>query len=248
VLLTKLKRLTPYRIKDAIRPPWPEAARRYVNGSFSQVGEDRIVRFLFHAIEVEHPSYIDIGAHHPFFISNTALLHLGGSRGINVEPDQRGIELFHKHRPGDVNLGVGVADRAGEMTYYRMTEPALSSFSKEAAEAAEIESRGEYKIDSVITVPVRTVADILTEHWDGECPDFMSLDVEGLDLQILKTMPSWPDRPSMICVETVTYSGRRRNEKLPEIAAYLRTQEFEAFGDTFLNTIFLRTDRWQPAD
>lgn len=248
MLVEKLKRLTPYRIKDAIRPPWPEGARRYVNGSFSQTGEDRIVRFLFHSLGVAQPTYIDIGAHHPFFISNTALLHLGGSRGINVEPDQRAIELFRKHRPGDVNLGVGVAATPGEMTFYRMSEPALSSFSHEAVKSAEIESRGEYRLESVTTIPVRTVAEILDECWGGRCPDFMSLDVEGLDLEILQTMPAWPDTPAMICVETLTYSGRRRNVKITEIGDFLRTQGYQPFGDTFLNTIFLREDQWQPAD
>jgi hypothetical protein len=43
--------------------------------SYSQSGEDLIVRVYFDILGITNPTYIDIGAHHPYFISNTALFY-----------------------------------------------------------------------------------------------------------------------------------------------------------------------------
>jgi hypothetical protein len=40
--------------------------------SFSQIGEDLIVDFIFQVRGIQKPTYIDIGAFHPEFLSNTA--------------------------------------------------------------------------------------------------------------------------------------------------------------------------------
>lgn len=56
--------------------------------SYSQCGEDLIVSFIFNRLGILNPNYIDIGAHHPYKLSNTAFFYESGSRGINIEPDQ----------------------------------------------------------------------------------------------------------------------------------------------------------------
>ena len=70
----------------------------YAKKSYSQCGEDLIVRYIFDVLRIEHPSYLDIGAHHPFFLNNTALLYEEGSRGVNVEADPQLIHSFYKER------------------------------------------------------------------------------------------------------------------------------------------------------
>lgn len=74
-------------VRALARKPVPLRAKQWHQSSFSQAGEDRIVTFVFGTLRVSRPSYLDIGAYHPYHLSNTALLHLGGSRGINIEPD-----------------------------------------------------------------------------------------------------------------------------------------------------------------
>jgi hypothetical protein len=60
---------------------------KFEKKSFSQSGEDLIIDFIFNALGISRPSYIDIGAHHPYYLNNTAIFYLRGARGINIEPD-----------------------------------------------------------------------------------------------------------------------------------------------------------------
>lgn len=235
----RLKNRVPYRVRDLLRPTYPDASRPWLQGSFSQAGEDRIVRFLFDMIGVERPTYLDIGAYHPFHMSNTALFYIGGSRGVCVDADPDAVAALRVHRPRDLNLNVGVGVEPGELTFYRMSTPTLNTFDKAVAEQAA--GGGTHSIEGTLSVRVRTVQDILTEI-DG-CPDFLSLDVEGLDLDIVRTVPSWPGRPKVLCVETVTCAGdRSQARKTGEIASVLDRFGYEQHADTWVNGIFIDRD------
>src|SRR5271169_435695 len=96
--------------------------------SFSQSGEDIIVRQLFKLRGINNPSYLDIGANDPFRINNTARFYKKGSRGINVEANPMLIKRFEKFRPHDINLNVGIAGSEGEMDFYIMNDDTLSTF------------------------------------------------------------------------------------------------------------------------
>lgn len=75
----------------------PDEAK-FAKPSFSQCGEDLILRHLFDQLGIARPTYLDVGAHHPQMLSNTALFSATGSTGINVEPDP---ELFAAFPPVD---------------------------------------------------------------------------------------------------------------------------------------------------
>ena len=90
--------------------------------SYSQCGEDLIVKFIFDSLSIAKPSYIDIGAHDPFLISNTALFHELGSRGINIDPDDNLLEKIKAVRPEDINLNIGVGPEKSTMDLYIMSE------------------------------------------------------------------------------------------------------------------------------
>jgi FkbM family methyltransferase len=241
-LLSQLKRRVPTGLRHFARRPLPPSARRWVQGSFSQAGEDRIVAFIFGALGVARPTYLDIGAYHPFQLSNTALFHLKGSRGINVEPDPDSFRAFLRHRTRDVNLNVGVGTEPGYRTMYCMSAATLNTFSRDSAEQAIEESGGRYRIIGTVDIEVRTVAQILRDH--GAAPDFLSLDVEGGDLEIVRTMPDWPELPTVVCAETITYSEHGRGVKIPELGEALSQVGYMPYADTYINTIFVRSDRW----
>jgi len=83
---------------------------RHGKKSFSRSGDDLIVKFVFDMIGIKRLSYLDVGAHHLFCLSNSALFHMTGSRGINVEPDPVLFKKFRMLRPRDVNLNNGIFD------------------------------------------------------------------------------------------------------------------------------------------
>lgn len=237
-----LRQGMPTRLRDLVRPEYPASSRPWLHGSYAQAGEDLLIRFLFGMLDIDRPTYLDIGAYHPWRYSNTALLYVGGSRGINVEPDPDSADFFRRERPRDLTRNVGCGPEPGLLTFFRMSAPTLNTFSRASAEASVKESGGRYRITSTMDVEVRTVPQIL----DGlACPDLVSLDVEGMDLDILRTLPTWGGRPAVLCVETATYSEIGGSVKLTEPADFLAGHGYVQFADTWMNTLFVRDDLYQ---
>ena len=140
---------------------------------------------------------------------------------------------------------MGIAAEPGELTFHRMSVRGLSTFSAEAAAEVVRETGGRVYVEKTFTVPVLTVPAVLTEHFGGRCPDFLSIDIEGLDEEILATMPSWPARPTVICVETTSYSVHGRGRKSQSIVDGLTAQGYLLYADTFSNSIFVLRERYQ---
>jgi hypothetical protein len=117
----------------------------------------------------------------------------------------------------------------------------LNTFSREDAE--RIDGEGVYRIVESSDVEVRTVAEILTEHWAG-CPDFLSLDVEGGDVAILRTMHDWPDRPTVVCAETLSFAELGTETKVGEVSSVLDGLGYIPYAETYINTVFVLKERW----
>lgn len=210
--------------------------------SFSQCGEDLIVRFIFEAIGIGRPSYLDVGAYDPYIFSNTALFYQSGSTGINIEPNPDFFRKFLKVRKKDVNLNIGISEVEGEADFYLMSAPTLSTLSKAAAEDYAKET-GHF-IRSVRKIKTDRIDNVMMRYYDGRYPDFLSLDTEGSDLSILQSMDYTQSCPTVICVETLTYSENGRGRKLSELVAFLEAKGYLTYADTNINTIFVRRDRW----
>ena len=179
-----------------------ESSQLFGGMTFSQHGEDLVVMNIFNYLGIKKPSYIDIGANHPYNSSNTALMYRLGSRGINIEPNPDLIETFYSERPDDVNLPVGVSDKEGTLDFYMFdnTVAFMNTFSLDAAN--DFTKRfPEYEIKRVKKIPVTTIPEIIGRHRNGEYPDYMSIDVEGLDFEVLSVCDFTKVMPLVITVE-----------------------------------------------
>jgi FkbM family methyltransferase len=216
--------------------------------SFAQSGEDVIVSFMFEHLRLTPPTYIDIGAYHPIDGNNTYLFYLQGCRGVLVEPNVDLIPLLTKERPGDtvLNIGIGV-DTVKEADYYRMSEPSWNTFSKEQAEHCEKQTNKKVTVREVVKMPLVNINEVIAEHFQGKAPDFLSIDVEGLDLAILKTLDFKRYRPKVICAETLVTGS---TEESPEINKFLQAKDYVIRGSSFVNAIFIDNAllRDQPKD
>lgn len=215
---------------------------KYGKTSFSQSGEDLIVDFIFENIGMNNPSYLDIGAHHPYYLSNTAYFYHKGCQGINVEPDSVLFEEFVKDRKRDINLNVGVADSEKELDFYCMSVSTLNTFSKEEVERIERETQ--YKLIDTKKIKVDTIVNIISKYSSGLFPDFLSLDVEGYSEQIIRSMQYLPSLPKVICIETISYSEKGRGVKDEELIRLLIEKDYMVYADTFINTIFVERKSW----
>lgn len=208
------------------------------NVSYSQCGEDLIIRHLFSQIGVYKPTYLDIGAHHPTFLNNTYLFYKNGSSGVNIEPDPWLFNTFEKKRPKDTNLniGVGIESKNEEKDFFIMSARTLNTFSK--MEAEKVASYGNNKIEKIIKVKTTNINEIVKSYFPGGALDLLTVDVEGLDYQIMSTF-DFKIRPKVICVETLEYSEESFGKKNPGLIDFLIEKNYLLYADTYINTILV---------
>ncbi len=215
---------------------------KYKKISYAQSGEDVIIDFILTAIGINNPTYIDIGAHHPFYLSNTAFFYEKGCRGICIEPDPILFQEIKKYRKYDICLNVGIGlDEKDEADFYIMTASTLNTFSKE--QALEYESYGNTKIKKIKKIPLKNINSIIKDYYQ-ETPNIISLDVEGLDYGILKTFNFAKYRPEVFCLETLTYTENNTEIKIKEIIEFMLSNNYMIYADTYINTIFVDRKVW----
>jgi len=212
----------------------------YFNGyylkSYSQEGEDMILRRMFEGQKTGF--YVDVGAHHPKRFSNTYFFYKQGWRGINIDAMPGSMKLFNKVRPKDINLEKAISDKKQILTYYIFNEPALNGFSKELSE--ERDGKSNYFIK--LTKDIETVT--LDEILDNYLPknqeiDFLSIDVEGHDFIVLKSINLEKYRPKVILIEILGSSLSEINNN--EISQYLKSYGYLVYAKA-MNTVFFIDD------
>lgn len=210
--------------------------KRAVGGKFcyGQHYEDLIISAIFSQIGIDKPSYLDLGANHPYNISNTALLYLNGSHGVNIDANSHSIDLFNMARPNDKNVNVGVATRNGEMTFYEFsTSSGLNTFSKDDAEYAT-EKFGA-KVQKTKLVNAVTLDVIIDIYCNGVFPDYLDCDIEGFDYEVLRSYDLSGNGPKVICVEI-------RKNKYVSFDEMLSSKGFFLFCRIGVNSIYVKND------
>ncbi|HEY5293654.1 MAG TPA: FkbM family methyltransferase [Burkholderiales bacterium] len=209
--------------------------------SYSQCGEDLILQQLFMVLGIYKVSYLDIGAHHPSYLSNTYLFYESGGHGVCVEPDPSLFAEFAKKRPRDINLNCGVGISSGEADFFVMSSSTLNTFSR--AEAERYQSYGKQRVLQTIRVAMRPVNEILEQYFE-KCPNLVSLDVEGMDYLILRNFDFGKFRPEVFCLETLSYTEDKSERKLTEIIDLMHENGYLTYADTYINTIFVDSAAW----
>lgn len=206
--------------------------------SYSQSGEDRILRFLFDILEVPHPTYLDIGAHHPAYLSNTYLFYKGGSNGVCVEPDPILHKRIQRERNRDICLNIGIAtESAAGLEFYIFDNPTMNTFSTQIRD--EQVANGLVNTQRLI-IPVLSVNELMERHFSTTL-HFVSLDTEGFDLMILQSFDFDRFRPMAFCVETLENTIER---KIAPIIDFMISKNYRIYADTYLNTIFVDAEVW----
>jgi FkbM family methyltransferase len=224
--------ILPRRVFRKIENLYLEYGPAYYVPSYSQEGEDVILHSLFHG--QEEGCYVDVGAHHPRRFSNTFLFYRMGWRGINIEPDPGNAARFVRRRKRDVNLQLGIGPEKGFMEYFQFDEAALNTFDRALAE--ERSRSGTCRLLGTIKVPVRPLVEVLEAHLMGRKIDFMDIDTEGMDLQVLKSNDWDRYRPAVVLVEMT----RRTTANLPhsEITGFLAARGYLLVARTPRTGIF----------
>jgi FkbM family methyltransferase len=196
-----IKKLIPPFMLPIIRKLLGKGAEaNYARSYYSQCGEDIVLAQLSFAIGLpEKGFYIDVGAYHPFDGSNTFVLYRNGWRGVNIDPNPRCKPLFDKYRPGDINLSCGISETGGMMKYYMLDgASSMNTFSKENLESFEMLN----DVTKTIEIETRPLSLIIKEHVPRDVLiDFLNIDVEGYEMQVLNSIDWNYKQPKIIALE-----------------------------------------------
>jgi len=162
-------------------------------GSYAQVGEDRI---LFHLVSSSKSRfYVDVGCNHPIEKSNTYLLYQMGWRGLCIDANPHLIGLFSRVRPRDICHQACVGTGSGTVEFLLADESALSHVVG-ARQVHSDSSRGRE-----IELSVTSLSSLLTEHSVPNRFGLLSIDLEGLDEEIIRSIDLNRWRPEVIVIE-----------------------------------------------
>ena len=207
---------------------------KWANISYSQEGEDLILERFFEGKEIGF--FVDIGAHHPMRFSNTYIFYLKGWRGINVDATPGSMIPFEEKRPDDINLEIGVTKEIGELEYYIFDEPALNTFNKERADYLVKETN--FKLKQEKKIKTQPLSKILNEYLPiNKKIDFLTIDVEGLDLEILQSNDWEKYKPEIILCEDL--NGSLENIESSKLYQLLHSHNYTLVARSY-NTMFFK--------
>ncbi len=222
------------------RPKWVSCLGRWLRDhlpiggrlSYAQEGEDLLLARLF-GNQIKSGFFVDIGAHHPVRYSNTYYFYRRGWTGLNVDALPGTANLFRRMRPKDITVECGIGAKEGFLTYFAFNEPALNTFSEQ--EAAK-KNHPPYYVINKIQLPVMTLAQLLDRQLpQGRTIDFMSVDTEGLDHEVIASNDWNRFRPKVLLVELL--NTRLENLQSNPTAQLLQGVGYKIYAKTY-NTFF----------
>ena len=168
--------------------------------SYSYGGIDSLIANIFK--DNNDGFYVDIGCGHPIKNNNTYLLNKRGWKGINIDLDEENIDLFNIYRKKDENINIAVSNDNKEVDlYFYHSKSAINTISKEAANYQKA------KVSSVKKINSKTLNEVLINSKFKDIQiDFLSIDVEGSELLVLKNFDFKKYSPKVIVVEYLDLS------------------------------------------
>jgi FkbM family methyltransferase len=220
-----------------------EEETTYYN-SFSQEGEDMILRRIFE--HKQNGFYIDIGAFHPQSLSNTYFFYQLGWRGLNIDAMPGSMKIFNQIRPRDINLERAISHMKETLTYYEFNAPNLNGFSQELSLARDGWKVGDWEAQLIDKreITTYTLVEIFNEYLaENQVIDFLSVDVEGLDYQVLMSNDWAKYQPNIVLVEDLEITSLDSINK-SRIYNLMREQGYELYSKS-VNTLIFKLNIFQ---
>ena len=217
-----------------------DIAAQYEKKSWSQSGEDIIIEYLFRLRKIDAPSCLDIGAYDPIVSNNTYKFFLKGSKCVNIDANPASIERFNATRQRDVNLNVGIGGNEGWLDFYIMEDESLNTFSAE--EKINLEKTGSRlkEVKKIEMLPVNTIM----EKYFTTPPDLISVDAEGVDFDIMKSLDFSRYAPKVICIESINYTPDGTGTKRTDLCNFIENAGYFEYANTNINSIFVKRAWW----
>lgn len=209
--------------------------------SFSKAGEDIQ---LWQLLKKQKGTFVDIGAHHPILGNNTYFFYLRGWRGINVEPNPKFESLHQKFRKGDSFFAGGIGPKDGEMKYFELESNLRNTFSEKYISNFQLEG----DVKSTKTLPMQKLSTLFENFLRPPYSiDFMTIDVEGMELDVVKSNDWNQFRPKFILLES---HSKLEEDMESELTHYLNSKNYQLISKSLqgyqLGTLWFRANEVSP--
>ena len=205
--------------------------------SYSMFGEDLVVKKIFK--NKKNGYYVDVGCYHPIDGNNTYLLYKKGWTGINIDLNQTSIELFNIARNNEKNLNVAISNKSQKIKfYYRKKINMLNTINKQFAKSS---FKKGFKIGYIQSETLNIILN--KSKLKNKKIDFLNLDIEGNEINALKSLNFRKYSPKLICVEIHNNtSGRNSKDYLKKkpIYNFLRNKGYKHIWKNEYSFIFKR--------
>lgn len=200
---------------------------------YSQYGEDIILERLFSG--QKRGFYVDVGAYHPMHYSNTYLLYKKGWSGVNIDPNPNSICLFNWHRRRDTNLNYGISERFTLKPYFVFNHQSCNTFSPK--QKSLMLDRSFIKIIKETKVKCVPLQEILNKQAPKSI-DMLNVDVEGMNMEVIRSMDWSTVRPKVICIEDDYFDFENMENFGSEIFSFLTKQSYALHSKVGLTCIY----------
>ena len=202
--------------------------------SYAQNFEDIMLERVFK--EQSTGFYIDVGACDDVIYSVTKHFYEKGWHGINVEPIPVYSEKLQQYRERDINLNIALLDKPGNSTLYAIADTGLSTFNAHYAD--EHRAKGFQVMER--QVEVRTLESVCEEYVKDTPIDFLKVDTEGTELQVLEGGNWKRFRPRVLVIEATLPLSQTASHD--EWEAFILEQDYIYAYFDGLNRFYVRQE------
>ena len=206
--------------------------------AYSHWGIDLIITKLLNS--KNKGIYIDVGCHHPFLNNHSYLLYKSGWEGINIDIDYNSIDMFNFFRKSDVNIQTAVTDHKGEVDlFFYHNRAAKNTISKEfGSDAKEQKKINSDTLNNIIE----------NSKFKNSKIDFVSIDVEGNEMNVLNGFNLKKYKPKLILLEFILPNKKEFYEKdineitNSEVYKFLIKNEYKLINWNHDDLLFMSLD------
>lgn len=202
--------------------------------SFAQGGED--INVLYMLDDKRDGFYLDIGSNDPIESSNTFKLYLVGWHGILVDGNPMLIDKAKKIRKMDTCVHALVSEEKTKMDFYISDAHLYSSIDASHASLGT----DDRKVQKV-QLDTQTLDEIIEKNLPvGQIIDLLSIDVEGHDFSVLKSISLQKYRPRVIVIEDLHHSHATLDQN--HYVLYFKTFRYGLISTDKQNLYFMREE------
>ena len=188
--------------------------------SFSQTGLDLLLSNIFK--NNKKGFYIDIGCNHPVYNNNTFIFYQKGWRGVNIDLDKSSIDLFNIYRKRDLNIHAALSSSNNTKKVYEFhAKSPLNTLVEKVANYQKAQVKNTYEIET------QTLNQIINRNKLSQKINFLTIDVEGHELEVLKGFDFNSHQPDIIVVEYLDLNLDKLEIQNLNIKNVLRSEIYE---------------------